>query len=142
MKKPVNSHKPIIIIEDDADDRELFSTVFAAIKAKHPVLYFENGIDAYNHLVTATVYPFIILSDINMPLISGFDLRNRIFQNEDLRLKCIPYIFFSTGNTDKMVREAYSMSVQGYFRKPDSLKEYERILKNIICYWNDSITPV
>jgi CheY-like chemotaxis protein len=140
-RTPSNSTRPIIIIEDDPEDRELFNTVFSSLNISAEVLYFENGIEAYDYLVNSAVSPFIIISDINMPFISGFDLRNKIYENDALRLKCIPYIFFTTGNTNEMVKEAYSTSVQGYFKKPDNLKEYERVLDNIISYWSDSITP-
>jgi CheY-like chemotaxis protein len=47
-------------------------------------------------LKSTTEVPFLILSDINMPKLDGFALRQKIHVDAQLQLKCIPYLFFST----------------------------------------------
>jgi DNA-binding NarL/FixJ family response regulator len=76
-----------------------------------------------------------------MPKINGFELRNKIFTNEKLKTKCIPYLFFSTNATKKSVIDAYSMSVQGFFLKPRTVNELENTLKKIVEYWKECIAP-
>jgi CheY-like chemotaxis protein len=87
------------------------------------------------------VHPFLILSDINMPKINGFELRNKIFTNEQLQTKCIPYLFFTTAADKKSVVDAYSLSVQGFFKKPHSIEGLEHTIKKIIEYWQECIAP-
>ena len=92
----MNKGGPIIIIEDDLDDQEMLSEVFSVLDYKNEIIFFADGEKALEYLTGKTVEPFIIFSDINMPKLSGMELREKIHQNEDLRIKSIPYLFFST----------------------------------------------
>ena len=56
--------------------------------------------------------PFPALSDINMPKLNGMELREKVHNNEELRLKSIPYLFFTTSAEQKHVINAYSRSFQ------------------------------
>jgi DNA-binding NarL/FixJ family response regulator len=76
-----------------------------------------------------------------MPRINGFELRNKVFTNDQLQNKCIPYLFFTTGANKKAVIDAYAMSVQGFFLKPNSVNELERTIRKIIEYWQECIAP-
>ena len=75
--------------------------------------------------------PDVCLMDIEMPKLSGLELREKVINNEDLRLKSIPYLFFSTSAEQKHVIDAYSRSIQGFFVKP---KSYDK-LKKMMTKW-------
>ncbi len=92
-------------------------------KFKNEIIFFGDGENALTYLTIREIEPFIIISDINMPKLNGLELRQKIHQNERLRIKCIPYLFFTTGAQQKQVIDAYSTSVQGFFIKPDSLEK-------------------
>ncbi len=132
---------PIIVIEDDIDDQELLTSLFKKLNYDHKIVFFGDGNEALEYLNKTDVQPFLILSDINMPKINGFELRNKVFTNEQLQTKCIPYLFFTTGANKKSVIEAYAMSVQGFFVKPNSIQGLERTLKIIMEYWQECIAP-
>src|SRR5688572_1591255 len=119
----MNKSGPIIIIEDDPDDQEVLVEIFKELDNKNEILYFGDGVTALEYLTTSTVEPFIILSDINMPKLNGIELREKIQNNEDLRIKCIPYLMFSTTTEQKHVVDAYSRSVQGFFVKPSKYED-------------------
>ena len=87
------------------------------------------------------VQPFLILSDINMPKINGFELRNKIFTNQQLQTKCIPYLFFTTSATKMAVIDAYALSVQGFFIKKSTMQGLENTIKIIVDYWLECIAP-
>ena len=91
----MNKNGPIIIIEDDADDRALLSSAFKDLGYANEIVFFSDGEKALHYLQDATIYPFIILSDINLPKQNGFELRKAVHTNEGLASKCIPYLFFS-----------------------------------------------
>ena len=76
-----------------------------------------------------------------MPRLTGLELRERIQANKDLRMKCIPFIFFTTAANKKFVLEAYHKSIQGFFQKPNTSEELENKIKIIIEYWNECIAP-
>ena len=137
----MNKGGPIIIIEDDIDDQELLGDVFAALQTKNEVLFFSDGVAALEYLTHTRVEPFIIFSDINMPRLSGMELREKVHQNEDLRLKSIPYLFFSTSADQQHVVDAYSKSIQGFFIKPSDYCELLETVRSIVDYWSRCISP-
>jgi CheY-like chemotaxis protein len=137
----MNKAGPIIVIEDDMDDQAILVEIFSELGYENKIVYFHDGNEALQYLNQTEVQPFLILSDINMPKISGFELRSKIFTNEQLQMKCIPYLFFTTGGTKKAVLDAYAMSVQGFFLKPSSMEKLKGTIRKIVEYWQECIAP-
>ncbi|WP_293893750.1 response regulator [Flavobacterium sp.] len=137
----MNKNGPIIVIEDDKDDQELMLEAFQELGYKNEIRFFGDGELALDHLVNNDVEPFIVFSDINMPKLNGMELREKIHNNEDLRLKSIPYLFFSTTAEQQFIIDAYSKSVQGFFVKPTKYSDLRDTLKTIIEYWKTCVSP-
>jgi len=137
----MNKTGPIIVIEDDLDDQEILTEIFKRLDYPNEVLFYADGNEALEYLNRDDTQPFLVLSDINMPKIDGFELRNKIFCNEQLQTKCIPYLFFTTGANKKSVIDAYAMSVQGFFIKPNSIAALENTIRKIVEYWQECIAP-
>ncbi|NEU70191.1 response regulator [Spirosoma agri] len=137
----MNKDGPVIVIEDDEDDQLLLSLVFQKLGYPNKIVYFPDGQQALEFLETTTESPFLILSDINMPKLDGFALRQKIHVDAQLQVKCIPYLFFSTGVSQKMVIDAYSLSVQGFFIKQTSQAELEKTIQVIMDYWKRCAAP-
>ena len=76
-----------------------------------------------------------------MPRLNGLELREKVNKNEDLKLKCTPYLLFSTSADQQDVAYAYSMAVQGFFVKPISLEELKQTIKIIVAYWQQCVSP-
>ena len=132
---------PIIVIEDDIDDQEILDEVFKKLAYKNEIVFFDDGEEAFKYLCQPNISPFLILSDINMPKLGGLELRKMIQADHELRIKSIPFIFFTTTANKTFVLEAYYNSVQGFFQKPNTLEELEHRIKLIIEYWRESISP-
>jgi CheY-like chemotaxis protein len=137
----MNRKGPIIIIEDDQDDQDVLKEVFESLPYPNKIMFFADGEEALVFLQKSTVTPFIIFSDINMPKLNGMELREKIQQNEDLRLKSIPFLFFSTTAEQKHIIEAYSKSVQGFFVKPNTFIEIKETIQTIVEYWMKCVSP-
>jgi CheY-like chemotaxis protein len=137
----MNKKGPIIVIEDDVDDQEILLAIFERLDYHNEIIFYKDGNEALAYLNRSDVQPFLILSDINMPKIDGFELRNKVFTNEQLQTKCIPYLFFTTSATKKAVIDAYALSVQGFFLKPSSIENLERTIRRIVEYWQECIAP-
>lgn len=139
--KITNKNGPIIIIEDDADDQDFISEIFIKLNYDNEVRFFSDGQDALDHINASDEPPFLILSDINLPKLDGFALREKLKTDVKLSNKCIPYLFFSTACDQKMVIDAYSQSVQGFFVKPNSMIELEHTIRAIMEYWRRCAAP-
>jgi CheY-like chemotaxis protein len=132
---------PIIVIEDDSDDQEFMRAAFQELAYPNEILFFFDGYKALSYIESTDVQPFLILSDINMPRINGLELKRKIYNNEELKVRCIPYLFFTTGQNKQAVFDAYSMSAQGFFIKPASAKDLRETLRKIIEYWTECFSP-
>lgn len=137
----MNKNGAIIIVEDDTDDQEMFIEVFKELNYKNELIFFNDGQEALSYLTAKTSEPFIVFSDINMPKLSGMELRNKIHENEDVRLKTIPYLFFTTSAEQEAVVDAYSKSIQGFFIKPSRFQDLKSVIKTIVEYWQKCESP-
>ena len=137
----MNKKGPIVVIEDDLDDQMVLKAVFERIKVENEVRFFSDGEAALLYLKDPQVCPFLILSDVNMPKLNGFELKRMVQTNEALSAKCIPYLFFTTAVNEKAVYDAYTMSAQGFFVKPSSFEELVTILTTMIGYWKLCYSP-
>jgi CheY-like chemotaxis protein len=137
----MNKNGPVIIIEDDADDQEMLTEIFEKLNYTNKVIFFFDGVEALEFINRVDTIPFLILSDINMPRLNGFELREKLKTDAALQVKCIPYLFFSTALNQKAVIDAYSSSVQGFFVKQQSMAELEKTISAIMEYWKRCAAP-
>jgi len=137
----MNKNGAIIIVEDDTDDQEMFSEVFKELNYKNEIIFFNDGQAALAYLTAENNEPFIVFSDINMPKLNGMELRKQIHENENIRIKTIPYLFFTTSAAQDAVIDAYSKSIQGFFVKPSSFQDLQELVKIIVEYWQKCVSP-
>ena len=128
---------PIIIVDDDKDDRELYEECLRAIGISNKILYFGTGKDALNYLIETEDQPFIIISDVNLPGMTGLELKRQIQDDPFLCTKGIPFVFLSTHAGKVSVRHAHALSVQGYFVKPSNVDGVKRVFRMIFEYWEE-----
>lgn len=132
---------PIIAIEDDADDQFLLKTAITELQINNSIVFFQNGLEALVYLETTQEQPFLILCDINMPVMNGLELREQIDQNEYLKKKSIPFVFLSTADNPKIVEEAYNSKIQGFYKKLSNFVDYKKQIRIIVDYWENCLHP-
>jgi CheY-like chemotaxis protein len=136
------SNRPIIIIDDDDEDLEFIKSAFAELNVENEILVFDDGFEFLDFIRSTEKAVFFILCDVNMRKINGLQLKKMIYDDERLRLKCVPFIFMSTSRASTAVMEAYSYGVQGYFVKPPTFEALKDLLQFIINYWTHSEHPI
>ncbi len=132
---------PIILVEDDADDQEFIIDALKTLEVRNEVKIYENGQKALDYLRDTEIQPFIIISDVNLPIMNGLQLKSEIQRDSLLKAKSIPFIFLSTSADTKAVTEAFNLSVQGFFVKENTYNGIQQQLKQIIDYWKSSRHP-
>src|SRR5688572_14853807 len=105
----MNKAGPIVILEDDNDDIEIYRSIFAELKIENDIQVFNSGEQILDYLHT-DVKPFLIISDVNMPQTNGFQIRSTINTEPNIHKKCIPYLFFTTDISPDIVEKAYMLS--------------------------------
>lgn len=127
---------PIILIEDDEDDKHIFETIVKDLGYKNLILWHKNAGEAFEYLCATTDSPFVIFSDVNLPGLNGLDFKAKIDDVPELRKKSIPYIFYSTSANQHDVNRAYTqMTIQGFFKKEGDYEVMKNNIKVILEYW-------
>lgn len=88
-----------------------------------------NGLDGLEKLKTFT--PDIIISDVLMPQMDGFEFCRRVKTNEDL--KDIPIVFYSAQYTDEADKTlALDVGAEGFITKPIEMDKFMEVIENIL----------
>jgi len=129
---------PILIAEDDADDRFLLQTAFVENGYTDAINFVENGVDVMNYLRNLAegdnaVYPSFILLDLNMPKKNGREVLKEIKEHPEL--KKIPVIIFTTTKNELEINRCYELGANSYIVKPSSFELLLKIIDQIRNYW-------
>jgi DNA-binding NarL/FixJ family response regulator len=128
--------RPVILIEDDVDDKIFLEDAFSALEVTRPLIWFNDCQAARDYLFTTKEIPFLILCDINLPRQTGIELKREIQANEKLRRKSIPFVFYTTSDQSELVNEAYlQLNVQGYVQKSNDFGIMKKNIRTILDYW-------
>jgi len=130
MREVVN----VLVVEDDEIDVEALKRLFAKRDIKNPVYYASNGIEALaimrgEKLEAKVSKPFVVLLDINMPMMNGLEMLRELRADEMLRDTVVFVLTTSPRDEDKAL--SYQLNVAGYFLKKD-IKELVSLLS---LYW-------
>jgi len=127
---------PIILIEDDKDDRAFLESTLKQLGVRNKLVWFDNINEGYDYLLQTEESIFLIFSDINLHGKNGLEFKRKIDSTPELRKKSIPFVFYSTSAHQRDINEAFTqMTVQGFFKKGLDIQESSHIMKVIIDYW-------
>jgi len=123
--------KSILVVDDDADDRELIGEALQEIDKKISCTYAREGFEALDILSKpARVLPDFIILDLNMPRLSGNQCLALIKKSN--RLRVIPVIIFTTSKLESDVEEARKLGAVLFLTKPSRFSELVETLRNAI----------
>jgi len=128
---------PIIIVDDDPDDQFLSQRTLQKFELTNDIIVFNNGKDALEFLQQPSVNPFLILCDIDMPVMNGVQMREMMCKNEKLLNQNTPFIFLSASVQKDDSRKTSQFFTHGCFQKDTSLEKYELTLRRIVEYWQN-----
>jgi CheY-like chemotaxis protein len=125
----------ILIVDDDADDREIIRDAFMNATAGHEFVFLENGeklID-YLKLNGENGQPSLILLDLNMPGKDGRETLREI--KSDKRFHHIPTIIFTTSSSHRDRQIAYTLGANCFITKPDTFNKLVDLTQSIVKLW-------
>ena len=119
----------VLIVDDSNSMRAVIKKVISISGFKmDKCIEASNGLEALEALTGNWVD--VIISDINMPGMNGFELFERL-KNDNL-LKDIPVIAITTESSDERMQDAFNLGVKGFIRKPFLPEEIRGILYKVI----------
>ena len=122
----------ILLVEDDEVDVKALRWAFDKLKIANPLVIARDGVDAWEKLAELP-RPYLIISDINMPRMSGIELLRKIRQSDDYRDSIVFMLTTSNDEQDKI--DAYDLNVAGYMLKSDMGTSFQRAIALIENYW-------
>lgn len=140
--------KNILLVEDNADDRELMKLAFARGEIPHNLIVVSDGIETLNYLQRQAEYndastplseysleamPALIILDLNLPRLGGVEVLRRI--RADPRTKIIPVVIISSSNEPQDLIDSYLNGCNSYIRKPIDFTQLQNFVKEISTYW-------
>jgi len=116
----------ILLVDDAKMDRVLYSKLLKNLMPNYSVLEAENGRHAID--VIKQYLPALIITDHNMPLMSGYDLVKQLNVTE---LKYKPPVIILSGDINKSIEEEYkAIGVEYIFQKPVNLGNFKNAIEN------------
>lgn len=116
----------LLLIEDNHDYASVIKNELEFFIGDYKVAVANNGrigIELYKSFL-----PDIIASDINMPVMNGFEMV-KLIRKIDLK---IPVIFFTGLNNPKNVMTSYELGDTYYIKKPFHIDEFDAHIKGIL----------
>lgn len=127
---------PLLVIDDDSDDREFFTEVLSEL-VSNEIVQLSDSTKVVEYLLESDCHPFLIISDISMPKMNGFELRDAMLKEEKIMEKNIPFLYFTSAWTEYTSAEAFKRPINGFFHKPSSLEALKDTLQDVIEYWKN-----
>lgn len=134
--------RTIFAVDDELDDRLIFSRLVQKAGLAQPCLSFASGdemIDALLGVLRGNVPPLACFIDVKMAGMSGFDVL-RWIRCQD-RLDSVPVIMLSSSDDPQKLHEARGVGAQCYVTKFPSPQELQAIMASARSYAEDRATP-
>ncbi len=111
---PVEVTPNILVVDDSVTMRKVSTRLLE--RNHYNVATAKDGLDAIEVLKTYT--PDLIMLDIEMPNMDGFEFASHVRQMEDPRLRNVPIVMITSRTGDKHRERAGAIGVQDYLGKP------------------------
>jgi CheY-like chemotaxis protein len=129
----MNVNKPVIdivLVDDDADDRSIFSDALSELKIDTKLTLLEDGRNLLEFLEKSEKLPDILFLDLNMPYKSGveclIDIRKHTKFND------LSIAIYSTSSTDKDIEDTFIHGANIYIRKPNNFANLKKVLGDVV----------
>ncbi len=133
--------KTILIVEDNKDHIELIRYALNKLDHAYNVVFLEDGQDALDYIYRKGSYsdnrqysdPSLILLDIKLPSIDGFEVLKTLKQHSDKRY--IPVVMLTTSEALDDLKRSMSLGANDYVIKPINYADFQEKIRIIGDYW-------
>ncbi len=131
----MNSVSQVLIVDDDADDREIIRDAFMSSSNHLEYIFLESGDALLDYLKanSQSALPSLILLDLNMPGMDGREALKEIKENN--AFQHIPTVIFTTSSSPRDKQMAYQLGANCFVTKPDTFNELVDVTGAISKLW-------
>ena len=132
--------KRILLVEDDPKDVELTLTGLAEYNLANEVVVAHDGEEALDYLHRRGAYenrsngnPAVVLLDLKLPKINGFEVLEKIRADESLRF--LPVVVLTSSHEERDLVASYKLGVNAYVVKPVDFHQFVNAVKELGVFW-------
>ena len=137
----------ILLVDDDKYSVEFILEALKKHNLSHRLKVFRDGgeVLAYlfpaegNHRRDSYELPKVIILDLKLPKVNGFEVLRRIKSSE--RTKMIPVAVFTSSTDDNERVESYRLGANSYIIKPLEYENFVSAASEIGLYWASRNMP-
>lgn len=136
--KAIGAPAAILLAEDNPGDVRLTIEALKDVQLNDALHVVRDGTEALAFLwqegqyVTAPT-PNLVLLDLNMPKMDGYEVLARI--KSDQKLRRIPVVILTTSQAEQDIVRSYDLHANCYVIKPVDLNQFIEAIKAIIEFW-------
>jgi CheY-like chemotaxis protein len=131
----------ILLVEDDPNDVLLIQRSFHKAGLRNNLKTVRDGEQAIRYLSGQDIYadrdkhpmPFLVLLDLKMPKVSGFDVLE--WARRETALKRLLIVVLTSSNVQADVDRAYELGANSYLVKPVEFDEMVHMIQRFEIYW-------
>lgn len=137
---------PILVADDDVEDRMLIQDAMEESRLGNPLYFVVDGQEVMDYLLNRGKFinteqnptPGLILLDLNMPKKDGREVLHEIKMIPKLR--SIPIIILTTSKAEEDILRTYDLGVNSYITKLVTFDGLVEIVKNLGKYWFEIVS--
>lgn len=124
----LRENKLVLIVEDNMINLMLLKTLLQ--KKGFEIVTAVNGAEALRVLDSYT--PSVILMDINMPVMNGYEASEAIRKSSDERIKTIPIIAVTAEMHSDTKENVLNSGMNGYVPKPIDIEMLLKVMQQLV----------
>lgn len=134
----------VLLVEDDEIDRMSVERAFRRTKSKHQIYHAGHGREALDILRgtdgrSALARPYVILLDLQMPVMNGLEFLDEL--RSDKLLRGAPVFILSTSRATEDLAAGYDRNIVGYMVKSSVGEEFQGAIRLVEAYWRTVTLP-
>jgi len=123
----------VLLIEDNVGDIELVKTGFEDARIANEIQTISDGEVALEFFKKGQNLPDIVLLDINLPKVDGFEILKEI--RESAESSHIPVIMLTSSEADKDIAQSYQYRANSYVSKPVDFESFLEAIHAMEQFW-------
>jgi CheY-like chemotaxis protein len=144
---PTEAEFHILLVEDSRADAKIIERALRESQVAHRLTVISDGRTALDYLfglrdenIPANREPDLILLDLNLPGLDGFQVLKEI--KNDPMLRTIPVVVLTTSHREEDVLQTYLAGANTYIPKPAEYPSYQELVATLRHYWVDTALKV
>ena len=136
----VDGLKRLLVVEDSESDVELLREALADSEPLIELDVVRHGEDALAFLrregaFAAAAHPDLVVLDLNLPRMGGFEVLRALREDLDPRLRRLPVVVFTTSGSSEDVETAYELCASSFVTKPTGFDRYLDTVRAFREFW-------